>query len=115
MRDPGTDAPGETILDPWLDDPFPDYDIEPVMAFSARTGDQVSGRQGAAAAERARCCEAGFTRASTSTADAGCSREREDMQRLARYIIRNPFSVEEMREASRVGLRHPDPSSTAPA
>jgi hypothetical protein len=22
-------------LDPWLDDPFPDYDTEPVMAFSA--------------------------------------------------------------------------------
>jgi hypothetical protein len=31
----GTDPPGETTLDPWLDDPFPDYDTEPVMAFSA--------------------------------------------------------------------------------
>ena len=30
-----TDPPGETTLDPWLDDPFPDYDTEPVMAFSA--------------------------------------------------------------------------------
>ena len=29
----GTDPPGETTLDPWLDDPFPDYDTEPVMAF----------------------------------------------------------------------------------
>jgi hypothetical protein len=28
-------APGETTLDPWLDDPFPDYDTEPVVAFSA--------------------------------------------------------------------------------
>ena len=31
----GTDPPGETTLDPWLDDPFPDYDTEPVTAFSA--------------------------------------------------------------------------------
>ena len=23
-----TDPPGETTLDPWLDDPFPDYDTE---------------------------------------------------------------------------------------
>jgi hypothetical protein len=29
------DPPGETTLNPWLDDPFPDYDTEPVMAFSA--------------------------------------------------------------------------------
>ena len=27
----GTDPPGETTLDPWLDDPFPDYETEPVM------------------------------------------------------------------------------------
>ena len=31
----GTDLPGERTLDPWLDDPFPDYDTEPVVAFSA--------------------------------------------------------------------------------
>ena len=31
----GTDPPGETTIAPWLDDPFPDYDTEPVMAFSA--------------------------------------------------------------------------------
>ena len=31
---PGTDPPGETTLDRWLDDPFPDYDTEPAMAFS---------------------------------------------------------------------------------
>jgi hypothetical protein len=31
----GTDSPGERTLDPWLDDPFPDYDTEPVVAFSA--------------------------------------------------------------------------------
>lgn len=31
----GTDPPGETTLDPWLGDPFPDYDTEPVVAFSA--------------------------------------------------------------------------------
>jgi hypothetical protein len=24
----GTDPPGETTLDPWLDDPFPDHDTE---------------------------------------------------------------------------------------
>jgi hypothetical protein len=31
----GSDPLGETTLDPWLDDPFPDYDTEPVVAFSA--------------------------------------------------------------------------------
>jgi hypothetical protein len=31
----GSDRPGETVLDPWLDDPFPDYDTEPIVAFSA--------------------------------------------------------------------------------
>ena len=31
----GTDPPGETTLDPWLDNPFLDYDAEPVVAFSA--------------------------------------------------------------------------------
>ena len=31
----GTDSPGETTLDPWLDDPFPHYETEPVVAFSA--------------------------------------------------------------------------------
>jgi len=31
----GTDSPGETTLDPWLDDPFPDNETEPVVAFSA--------------------------------------------------------------------------------
>jgi hypothetical protein len=31
----GTDSPGETTLDPWLEDLFPDYDTEPVVAFSA--------------------------------------------------------------------------------
>jgi hypothetical protein len=29
----GTDPPGETTLDPWLDDPFPDYNTEPVVTF----------------------------------------------------------------------------------
>ena len=27
--------PGETTLNRWLDDPFPDYDTDPVVAFSA--------------------------------------------------------------------------------
>jgi len=27
----GTDPPAETTIEPWLDDPFPDYDTEPVM------------------------------------------------------------------------------------
>jgi hypothetical protein len=31
----GTDPPRETTLDPWLDDPFPDHNTEPVVAFSA--------------------------------------------------------------------------------
>ena len=31
----GAEPPGETTLDPWLNNPFPDYDTEPVMAFSA--------------------------------------------------------------------------------
>ena len=25
---------GERIIEPWLDDPFPDYDTEPVMAYA---------------------------------------------------------------------------------
>jgi hypothetical protein len=42
--------------------------------------------------------------------------ERKDMERLAQYIIRNPFSVEKMwATPSRARLRHPDRSSTAPA
>ena len=32
---PGTDPPGETIIEPWLDDPFPDYDSEPVMMYAS--------------------------------------------------------------------------------
>ena len=43
------------------------------------------------------------------------SREREDMERLAQYIIRNPFFGRKDVEASRARLRHPDRSSTAPA
>jgi hypothetical protein len=31
----GSDPPGETSLDRWLDEPFPNYDTEPVVAFSA--------------------------------------------------------------------------------
>jgi hypothetical protein len=31
----GTDPPGETTLDPWLDDQSPNYHAEPAMAFSA--------------------------------------------------------------------------------
>ena len=31
----GSDPPGETSLDRWLDEPFPDYDTGLVMAFSA--------------------------------------------------------------------------------
>ena len=30
-----TDPPGEMTLDLWLDRPFPDYETEPVVAFSA--------------------------------------------------------------------------------
>jgi hypothetical protein len=30
----GTGPPGETTLDPWLDDPFPDYDTEPDSGLS---------------------------------------------------------------------------------
>jgi hypothetical protein len=33
----GIDPPGETTLDPWLDDPFPDYDTEPDVASSGPT------------------------------------------------------------------------------
>src|SRR4029453_14052940 len=41
----GTDPPGETTLDPWLDDPFPDYDTEPVVGFSpAETSGTARGR-----------------------------------------------------------------------
>jgi len=34
---PSTGPPAETvdrIIDPWMDDPFPDYDTEPVMAYA---------------------------------------------------------------------------------
>ena len=30
----GTDPPGEATVEPWLEDPFPDYDIEPVMKYA---------------------------------------------------------------------------------
>jgi hypothetical protein len=40
----GTDPPGETTLDPWLDDPFPDYDTEPVVRS---TKDDIPRRFGA--------------------------------------------------------------------
>ena len=29
----GNDPPGETTFDPWCDEPFSDYDTEPVMVF----------------------------------------------------------------------------------
>jgi hypothetical protein len=52
--------------------------------FRARV-DHVSGRQGAAAVRGHGCCEAGSTRASTSTrARRVLSREREDMERARR-------------------------------
>ena len=28
------DPPAETFVEPWLDDPFPDYDNEPVMMYA---------------------------------------------------------------------------------
>ena len=31
---PPVPVPGEWIVEPWLDDPFPDYDTEPVMAYA---------------------------------------------------------------------------------
>ena len=30
----GTDPPGEPTVEPWFDDPFPDYDIEPVVNYA---------------------------------------------------------------------------------
>ena len=33
----GTDPPPEIVervIEPWLDDPFPDYDTEPIMAYA---------------------------------------------------------------------------------
>lgn len=27
----GADPPSSTVVEPWLDDPFPDYDAEPVL------------------------------------------------------------------------------------
>jgi len=30
----GTDPPGTTVIEPWLDDPFPDYDAEQVVAYA---------------------------------------------------------------------------------
>lgn len=31
---PPTHLPGERIVEPWLDDPFHDYDTEPVLAYA---------------------------------------------------------------------------------
>jgi hypothetical protein len=31
---PPAQLPGERIIEPWLDDPFPDYDTEPVMMYA---------------------------------------------------------------------------------
>ena len=33
-RGPPPDGGGERIVEPFLDDPFPDYDTEPVMAYA---------------------------------------------------------------------------------
>jgi len=30
----GADPPARTIIEPWMDDPFPDYDTEPVMMYA---------------------------------------------------------------------------------
>jgi hypothetical protein len=30
----GTDPPAETTIEPWLDDPFPEYDTEPVLTYA---------------------------------------------------------------------------------
>jgi hypothetical protein len=30
----GTDPPGKTVMEPWMDDPFPDYDTEQVMTYA---------------------------------------------------------------------------------
>ena len=30
----GTDPPGEPTIEPWLDDPFPDYDVEPILKYA---------------------------------------------------------------------------------
>ena len=30
----GTDPPSECTIEPWLDDPFPDYDSEPVLTYA---------------------------------------------------------------------------------
>ena len=30
----GTDPPSECTIEPWLDDPFPDYDTEPVLTYA---------------------------------------------------------------------------------
>jgi hypothetical protein len=27
----GSDPPPSTVVEPWLDDPFPDYDTEPIL------------------------------------------------------------------------------------
>ena len=39
MGDPFMDPPGETILEPWLENPLPDYDTEPVMARTLPASD----------------------------------------------------------------------------
>ena len=31
---PSTGPPPSTGIEPWLDDPFPDYDAEPLMAYA---------------------------------------------------------------------------------
>lgn len=31
---PATGPPHSTVVESWLDDPFPDYDVEPIMAYA---------------------------------------------------------------------------------
>ncbi len=32
---PATGPPRQTVIEPWLDDPFPDYDTEPVTMYAS--------------------------------------------------------------------------------
>ena len=72
---------------------MPETGLKPLEELFPGTGEQVSGRQGAAAArERARMLRgwvhSGFN---VHRGRRVLSREREDMERLAQYIIRSPF------------------------
>ena len=75
---------------------MPETGLKPLEELFRARGDQVSGRQRAAAAERARMLR-GWVHSGFDVHRGRRVLSREEMERLAQYIIGKPFSVEKMR------------------